>query len=281
MPTQILPQNSKKVNILTAIPYLMPLGPAIILAMVIYGVLAGWSAWIAVPTAIILALLFEASGYYIAHGFIVQVEAGRNWWGMLNLIFLIAFVGCAVGIIVYGKSEIGSDLVTAMLGAFPVLSAMVYITQGMRLGVDESAVVAAVRDDAQWQQQLDLGRQKELAEMEIERLKAEAALELKRLREEAKLAHKYAQRDAQSDAQRDAQSGTDTRTAILGQINAGIGTQAEIARNLGLHRNTVGNHIRDLIVQGVVRKDVHGNVQPIVQPQGSMAVSTNGHGGAK
>ncbi|MCP4422022.1 MAG: hypothetical protein GY805_35860, partial [Chloroflexi bacterium] len=127
--------NTARINqiVLKTIPYLMPLGPAIVLSMTIYLSMSPDWPWLAAPVAIILASIFELGGYLVAHNFAAQVEQRHVIRSIIAGFFMAGFVVMAVMVVVVGQEAIGNLLLVAILAAFPVVSIMVYLSQAMML----------------------------------------------------------------------------------------------------------------------------------------------------
>jgi hypothetical protein len=280
-------------KVVAIIPALMPIGPAIVLALTIHRLfiqieLNQIMAWV---LAVVLALIFEATGYYLAHGLMTQVEAQNTYRIIVNLVFLLGFVVGAIGIIVWGYADIESDLVAAILAVFPVFASMVYVTQAMRLNVDSNRQRVDARERAEWEFTFELERRKAEQQLEFERQKAEQELEIQRQAEATKerikadraaaqIESKYKSKDRPVVIQGITQNPTNTgnvenlaaineRKRRSVEENLGVvldylkqnpdANYSQIGNHIGQTKSSGENYARRLVEAGSVVQNGHGN----------------------
>lgn len=257
------------------IPYSMPVGPAIVLSMTIYSSLVITWPLLAAPVAIVLATLFELAGYYVAHNFALQVEAKNYGQSVISGLFLIVFTVSAVGVVLFGHEAIGNDLLVAILAAFPVVSCMVYLSQAMRVGIDDDKAQRQAQQQAEQAQQqaeqaerhhqLALERQREQDEWQQQQ-------DLKRQREEAKIAARYGasqpskptvQASPSQPSDSPQQDAKRTKAQRLDAVLIYLETHphasyAEIGRAVDASKSSGENYAKALITAGRLSKNGHG-----------------------
>lgn len=236
-------------RVINTIPYLMPVGPAIVLAMILSRVfqIAKWPSLFSWIVAVTLAIIFEAAGYQIAHGFIAQGEAKNHKYQKIMLAFLILVVASGVLVIVWGHKDVGSDLVVAMLAAFPILSAMVYITQAMRLGVDQKQDLAQVQDAEEWHLKMDIKRQREEAKIKARfGQKSQSNAQLTPTMVPPHKTNGTGQMSSLFIANQSKQGQIATRRDRVNQLLSEGLNQGQIATELNVSRKTIGRDVKDL-----------------------------------
>ena len=216
-------------NIINIIPYLMPIAPALVLAVILYAAFDATMHWLlAVAIAVVLAVAFEAAIFQISHKFVQQAEAGNTVRAIVQSVFMIAAAFILVGIVLSAEQAIPNILIRGMLAFMPLLGLFVYLGQGMSLNLDAASNEAQEdKQEARRRQQIEWEQQQEI----------------KMKREAAKIAAKYATHKTVATPvamQHNAtQKPDDLQQAISELLAAGVDNKAKIARQLNVDRSTV------------------------------------------
>lgn len=232
-----------------------PLAPALMLAVVLQKVLTGQGvslpAWLATVLAVFVALMFEGTGAIMGKAYQERIKS-EGWFNQ-GLFFVALYVVAAIAVMMFAHDEITSDLLLAMLIAFPFLSIATYVNMSY---MEDKTEKRKRFEDAQKTERTERAA---VLKLEREQRAAEHKAKLERRAEthRAKLSGGTTT-TVKAKPVSEKMSAAERRDAIVGLIGNGVSQPPALAKAVNVTTRTVYRDVSALAKAGRITENGQG-----------------------